>query len=274
MITYTAELKRPMEESLDSKKAAVEAVLDALALLPCRDVKIGNAANKGISGGQAKRVNIGLALITNPRVLFLDEPTSGLDSFTANEVMTVVRKLVGEGVTICATIHSPTAYAFSLFDTLMMLTRGRVVYFGKQGAPAIEYALHSWPHGGKGGHEANGAEWLVDLITLADREGRAADFADTYANSALAASNAKQLELFVSDTTPLPTHLEAELAAQRETATPGWWGVKTLVKYRTPKNYQDGDFLGPRVGDKFLMTTLVRTNQCTQACALRARLCH
>jgi energy-coupling factor transporter ATP-binding protein EcfA2 len=39
-----------------------------------------------VAGGQAKRTNIGLALVTSPRVLFLDEPTSGLDSFTANEV--------------------------------------------------------------------------------------------------------------------------------------------------------------------------------------------
>lgn len=56
---YTAELKRPVSEPLASKKAAVEAVMDALALLPCRDTKIGNASIKGISGGQAKRVNIG-----------------------------------------------------------------------------------------------------------------------------------------------------------------------------------------------------------------------
>jgi ABC-type multidrug transport system ATPase subunit len=63
----------------------------------CRHVKIGNPLEKGISGGQAKRVNIGISLITSPRVLFLDEPTSGLDSFTANEVMTTVKSLVTDG---------------------------------------------------------------------------------------------------------------------------------------------------------------------------------
>ena len=60
-------------------------------------MKIGNPLHKGISGGQAKRTNIGIALITSPRVLFLDEPTSGLDSFTANEVMTVVQGLAADG---------------------------------------------------------------------------------------------------------------------------------------------------------------------------------
>ena len=51
----------------------------------CRDLRIGTPLERGISGGQSKRVNIGIALVTNPRVLFLDEPTSGLDSYTANE---------------------------------------------------------------------------------------------------------------------------------------------------------------------------------------------
>jgi ATP-binding cassette subfamily G (WHITE) protein 2 len=263
MLLYTAELKRPMSEPLASKKAAVEDVLQALALTQCRDVKIGDPMNKGISGGQAKRVNIGLALVTSPRVLFLDEPTSGLDSFTANEVMTVVRGLVSDGVTICATIHSPTAYAFGLFDSLMMLTRGRVVYFGRAGAPAIEYAKIAWPQSGAKDASVvgNAAEWLTEIITKADREGGATALADTYAGSALAATNLAALEAYMAESASvaLPEHLRAELAVQHETVTPWWWGLKTLVKYRTPKNYKDGDWLGARIGDKFLMTTLMWT---------------
>ena len=62
-----------------------------------------------------------------------DEPTSGLDSYTANEVMTVVKSLAGHGITVCATIHSPTPYCFNLFDSLLLLLRGQVVYFGTNG---------------------------------------------------------------------------------------------------------------------------------------------
>jgi ATP-binding cassette subfamily G (WHITE) protein 2 len=86
------------------------------------------------TGGQCKRTNIGIALVSDPKVLFLDEPTSGLDSFTANEVMTVVKKLTQMGLTICATIHSPTPYCFNQFDRLHLLLRGQTVYFGPNGA--------------------------------------------------------------------------------------------------------------------------------------------
>ena len=93
------------------------------------------------AGGQCKRVNIGIALVTNPRVLFLDEPTSGLDSYTSNEVMTVVKGLTRTGITICATIHNPTPYCFNLFDRLMILLHGRVVYSGENGAPPARARL-------------------------------------------------------------------------------------------------------------------------------------
>ena len=57
----------------------------------------------------------------------------------ANEVMTVISHLVNDGTTICATIHSPSQFTFSLFDRLLMLVRGEVVYFGK----ASECYLHA-----------------------------------------------------------------------------------------------------------------------------------
>jgi hypothetical protein len=103
---------------------------------------------RGISGGQAKRTNVALAMVVNPRVLFLDEPTSGLDSYTSNETMTVVKSLVKEGVTICATIHSPSPYTFALFDRLLVLVRGECVYHGPNG-PAMVCLFDSHANSGQ-----------------------------------------------------------------------------------------------------------------------------
>ena len=60
-----------------------------------------------------------------------------------------------------ATIHSPTAYAFSLFDRLMMLVRGEVVYFGGNGQPAVDYVRSSCPMIKEKAAGYNDAEWLV-----------------------------------------------------------------------------------------------------------------
>jgi len=134
MLMYTAELTRPRTESFADKRDAVEALIAKLALGVCRDTKIGNPQlDRGISGGQAKRVNVGIALITQPRVLFMDEPISGLDSYTSNEIMQVVKNLVNDGLTLCATLHSPTPFTFNLFDKVYFLLRGHVVYFGDRG---------------------------------------------------------------------------------------------------------------------------------------------
>ena len=55
------------------------------------------------------------------------------------QVMTVVRSLVARGITICATIHCPPPHTFTLFDRALILQRGRTVYFGTNGQPAIDY---------------------------------------------------------------------------------------------------------------------------------------
>ena len=58
------------------------------------------------------------------------------------QVMTVVKSLAHSGITVCATIHSPTPYCFGLFDRMMLLLRGEVVYFGPNGAPPEPIANH------------------------------------------------------------------------------------------------------------------------------------
>lgn len=73
-------------------------LLDTLGLDSVKDTVIGSTLRRGISGGQARRTNIGISLITEPKVLFLDEPTSGLDSFTADEVAQVGMGRGEEGI--------------------------------------------------------------------------------------------------------------------------------------------------------------------------------
>lgn len=261
MLLYTAELKRSIKEPLSSKKIAVEQVIKKLALETCKDVKIGSAMEKGISGGQAKRTNIGIALVTNPRVLFLDEPTSGLDSYTANEVMTVVKHLVSDGTTICATIHSPSQYCFNLFDKLLMLVRGQIVYFGDTSEGA-QFAINACPHGVKemtAGY--NQAEFLVDLVTEADRQGKGAEIAKGYESSALKKANDAQLAIYLDSEAhkEISEEVKKELATTTSTVTPWWWALKTLIKYRTSRNYMDPNYMGPRIGDKIFIGLLVMT---------------
>lgn len=113
------------------------------------------------------------------------EPTSGLDSFTANEVMRVVSNLARDGTTIATTIHSPSSYCFSLFDKLLILMSGQLIYFGEPESAAITYFKKSCgarqPRVGD-----NLAEWMLDAVTQADRHENKASLAHTYRKSAQA----------------------------------------------------------------------------------------
>lgn len=91
---------------------------------------IGSAEKKGISGGQRKRVNLAMELLTDPSLLFLDEPTSGLSSQDTLVVMDVLRKFADGGKTIILTIHQPSLEAYKKMDNVIILSSGKLMYYG------------------------------------------------------------------------------------------------------------------------------------------------
>jgi ABC-type multidrug transport system ATPase subunit len=99
-----------------------------------RDSIVGSVEKRGISGGQRKRVNIGLEIVAEPAVIFLDEPTSGLDATSSKLIMGALAKLGDIGVTTASVIHQPRSDVFCGFSLLFLLGKGgKMVY---QGPPA------------------------------------------------------------------------------------------------------------------------------------------
>ena len=105
-------------------------ILSDLHLEKVADNLIGNEAIKGISGGEKKRVCIGLELISEPNILILDEPTSGLDSVTAEVAIRLLKEQARKGRTIITTIHQPSTNIYGLFDRLILMMEGNIIYQG------------------------------------------------------------------------------------------------------------------------------------------------
>lgn len=108
----------------------VEDMLASLGLVKCADTYIGNALIKGVSSGEKKRTAVGIELLPNPDVCFLDEPTTGLDSHSALELVKVVKDIADSGKTVIAVIHQPSTEIFNLFDDVMFMSKGQIVYHG------------------------------------------------------------------------------------------------------------------------------------------------
>ncbi|KAJ2784550.1 hypothetical protein GGI15_002228 [Coemansia interrupta] len=163
-LTYAAKLR--LQNAIYSPSQKVERVNEVirqLRLEAARNTRIGNAATRGVSGGERKRVSIGSELLTDPKLLFLDEPTSGLDSNSSEMVVELVKKIsVEQNTAAIMTIHQPNARIFNLFDRVILLSQGSVVYFGPTSGSINYFASigYQCPM-----HE-NPADYFVDLMTL------------------------------------------------------------------------------------------------------------
>ena len=126
---FVAKLKLP-KRTADERRARVDQMIEALRLRQCQDTYLGSAVIKGVSSGEKKRTAVGIELIPERDILFLDEPTTGLDSVTALELMALLRDIAQQGVCVVAVIHQPSSAIWLLFDNVVFMTVGEIVYHG------------------------------------------------------------------------------------------------------------------------------------------------
>ncbi|XP_066319816.1 ABC transporter G family member 28-like isoform X2 [Miscanthus floridulus] len=128
---FNARCRLSADMSKADKVLVVERVIESLGLQPVRDSLVGTVEQRGISGGQRKRVNVGLEMVMEPSVLILDEPTSGLDSASSLLLLRALRREALEGVNISMVVHQPSYTLYRMFDDLILLAKGGMtVYHG------------------------------------------------------------------------------------------------------------------------------------------------
>lgn len=143
-LEYSARLRMPAE-SPDHVERMVRKSLREVGLRERRHVRAGGPLDKTLSGGERKRLNIGLELLGDYEILLLDEPTSGLSSGDALKVVEVLKNRALDGGIIFAVAHQPSAKLLDLFDKVLLLDRGGKVAFFGDVAAAFRY-FHEHEH--------------------------------------------------------------------------------------------------------------------------------
>ena len=131
-LDYAAQLRMPPDTTPQERDKRVMEVLADLDLVHRKDVQI-----SGLSGGQQKRVSIGVELLTKPGLFFLDEPTSGLDPGTETSLMQLMRRLADQGRTIVLITHATKNVM--LADKVVFLARGGFLAWFGPPEEALEY---------------------------------------------------------------------------------------------------------------------------------------
>lgn len=145
-LMYNAELRMPRGTPMDTMRQRVEEVMADMNITHVRDVIVGTALVKGISGGERKRLCVAMELLTKPVLLFLDEPTTGLDSVAALALCTKLKALTdSRKCTVVCTIHQPQSKIFRLFDHLVLMNKGHIVYQGPAEYATQFFCLSGFP---------------------------------------------------------------------------------------------------------------------------------
>lgn len=183
-LTYTAQLRLDQAFTEEERQQRVNEVIKQMGLEKSRHTVVGTPLKKGISGGERKRLCVGMELLLHPALLFLDEPTSGLDSVAALGLVTTLKELVYNwNCTVCirnaaactvlwqpftaqscpqvvCTIHQPQSKIFNMFENLLLLKAGRIIYQGSTAGALTFYERAGYPCPPL----TNPADHLLDVI--------------------------------------------------------------------------------------------------------------
>jgi len=195
----------------EKKNRKVNRMIDDLLLRKAENSRVGSVLRRGVSGGERKRVCIGVEVITNPSVLFLDEPTSGLDSYTALAIVRLLKKQTRRGRTVITTLHQPSSDIYKLFDKLLVVADGHIVYHGGP------YDAINWFEriGYKFPEYGNPADSVMRYVSLKRKDKKTEEEQRTYDNL-IAAYKQNKHEVMSGKTQetllPLPKNAEVKRA--------------------------------------------------------------
>ena len=158
-ITFSAKLRLDRSTTDAEIHEIVEDILENLGLTGVADTLIGGGPlmSGGLSGGEKKRVQCGVELVTSPEIVVLDEPTSGLDSYSAQSLMEVLKKIANAGATVIVTIHQPPPPVVRKIDCLLLMLGGRILYNGSMDVVEEEFLEKGFPKPS----DYNIADWIL-----------------------------------------------------------------------------------------------------------------
>jgi len=137
-LAYAAKLRLNRQTPAARRMQLVETALELLRLNDCRHFVCDPSIGERLSGGQLRRIGIGVELVCDPPILLLDEPTSALDAVNTRLVVAALKDLAERGVLVVASLHQPRHAVYHMLDKLMLLRKGEMVYGGMR-ADAVGY---------------------------------------------------------------------------------------------------------------------------------------
>lgn len=159
-VLHSARIRLPSYWGDKDIRNHVDLVIECLRLSHVQHSRVGSTASPVISGGERKRVSIGMELAAAPMALFLDEPTSGLDATSASSIMSILKAVSRLGITVVTIIHQPRHEIFETLDSILLFGAGRVIYSGKEAEAQayFEECGFKFPEGD------NPADTIMDII--------------------------------------------------------------------------------------------------------------